>query len=49
MKIKVRIFMDNKLIKKSEICNVSIKNPSVDRIVNEIVKRNNQVGMNLSD
>lgn len=37
MEIKVRVFLDNKLIEPSELHNLTIKSPTVDRIVNEIV------------
>lgn len=37
MQIKVRIFIDNKQVKPSELRNLTIKNTTVDRIVNDIV------------
>lgn len=40
MEIKVRVFLDNKLIQPSELHKVCIKCPSIDRIVNDIVDRN---------
>jgi hypothetical protein len=40
MQIKVRIFIDNKQVKPSELRNLTIKNTTVDRIVNDVVERN---------
>ena len=37
MQIKVRIFIDNKQVKPSELRNLTIKNVTVDRIVNDVV------------
>lgn len=37
MEIKVRVFLAGKLIEPSELHNLTIKSPTVDRIVNEIV------------
>ena len=41
MEIKVRLFIDNKLVEPSELSKIVIKNPNVDRIVNDIVDRRN--------
>ena len=41
MEIKVRLFIDNKLVEPSELSKIVIKNPNVDRIVNDIVDRKN--------
>ncbi len=40
MQIKVRIFIDNKQVKPSEVRNLTIKNATVDRIINDVVERN---------
>lgn len=39
MKLKVRIFMDGKQIEPSELSKITISNPTIDRIVNDIVSR----------
>ena len=44
MTIKVRIFMDGRLVEPSELPNITISNPTVDRIVNDVVDRNNPTG-----
>ena len=41
MEIKVRVFIGEKLVEPSELSKVVIKNPNVDRIVNDIVDRRN--------
>ena len=40
MQIKVRIFIDNKQVKPSELRDLTIKNTTVDRIINDVVERN---------
>lgn len=37
MEFKVRIFLGEKLVEPSEISNLVITNPAIDRIVNDIV------------
>ena len=37
MEIKVRVFLDGKLVEPSEVKNLVISNPAIDRIVNDIV------------
>lgn len=37
MKFKVRIFLDDKLVEPSELSKLVISNPTIDRIVNDIV------------
>lgn len=37
MEFKVRVFLDGKRIEPSEISNLVITNPAIDRIVNDIV------------
>lgn len=39
MHIKVRIFVDNKQVEPSELSKITISNPTIDRIVNDIVER----------
>lgn len=39
MKIKTRIFLDGVQINPSEMSKIIIKNPNVDRIINDIVGR----------
>lgn len=42
MQIKVRIFIDNKQVKPSELRGLTIKNATIDRIINDVVERNHQ-------
>ena len=39
MEIKVRVMIENKVIDPSELHTIEIKNPKVDRIINDIVSR----------
>ena len=39
MEIKVRVMIENKVIDPSELHTIKIKNPKVDRIINDIVSR----------
>ena len=42
MPIKVRIYIDNKQIKSSDLRDLTIKNTTIDRIINDVVERNHQ-------
>lgn len=43
-KINVRVFLDGKEIKASELSSITISNTTVDRIINEVAERvNNSV------
>ena len=37
MKFKVRIFLDDTLVEPSELSKLVISNPTIDRIINDIV------------
>ena len=39
MEIRTRVFLDGKQINPSELSKIVIKNPNVDRIINDIVER----------
>lgn len=39
MQIMVRIFLDENMVKSSDLAKLIITNPTVDRIVNDIVDR----------
>jgi len=42
MEIKVRVFLDGKQIESSELHKLTIKNASVDRIINDVIDRNDK-------
>lgn len=42
MRIKVRVFLGDKLIESSELHKLTIVNASVDRIINDIIDRNSK-------
>lgn len=39
MQIQVRIFIGNKQVELSDLSKITISNPTIDRIVNDIVDR----------
>ena len=47
--ITVRIFLDGKQIAPSELPQITISNPTIDRIVNEIVDRTTVTGSQAPD
>ena len=46
MQIMVRIFLDENMVKSSDLAKLIITNPTVDRIVNDIVDRQDFNGEN---
>ncbi len=46
MQIMVRIFLDENMVKSSDLAKLIITNPTVDRIVNDIVDRQDFSGEN---
>ena len=42
MKFNVRVFVDGKQVASSELPNITIKNTSIDKIVNNVVDRNSK-------
>ena len=49
MEIKVRVFLDDNLIDQLDFAKVCIKNPNVDRVINDIIKRNNNLDSATTD
>ena len=46
MQIMVRVFLDENMVKSSDLAKLIITNPTVDRIVNDIVDRQDFSGEN---
>ena len=42
MKFNVRVFVDGKQVASSDLPNITIKNTSIDKIVNDVVDRNSK-------
>lgn len=42
MKIKVRVFLGEQLIESSELHKLTISNACVDRIINDVIDRNDK-------
>lgn len=43
MKLKVRIFIQDKQIDTDKLNQIVIKNATIDRIVNDVIDRNNRI------